>query len=292
MNAIQLPYPSRRACPSSSSLRAGRLSETAYLARLVATAVAALVCTMQPASAQVMLQPSLTAPAELQIGAHDLYRLSLRNAGSTSAVNAVMRLPLASGQQPMLPLPTGCVKVTEAFGNQASVPQVRCTASSVPARATRSWSFVMQAPALPATVVHQARASANGVASGLSNAVTTTYAAFSIPVLPGTQWEMASCYNGPAGPLAWNLCSPTAEAAGAVTLAVGGVIDTVEGPIGSWLQTDPQSLRVESSPAYTGTDPIVINYTVISSRCLRGGGVSVPPPGGTTIYTASRICRL
>lgn len=258
-------------------------------AALALSAAAALAAT--PALAMPLLQATLAAPAELHLGAHDAWRMTLRNVGSTAAGSTTLRMALPVGINAVTPLPGGCAVVTEALGAKASVRQMRCTLSMVPARATRSFAFVLKAPTVPMIVPHQIHASASNVVGvALSNTVHTDYRAYSVPVTPGTVWEMASCNNGNAGPLAWNLCPASAEIVSEVTLAVGGVIDNADGFPGTWLQTDPLSLRLDWA-ADSGIDAVVQNYSVINSRCLRGPGESVPPPGGTKTYFASRICR-
>jgi len=262
--------------------------------RDAALALAALgaVLATGPARAAVSLQVTLEAPTQLHLGVADRYTVTASNTGSTSAGSPVMRLPLATGQLAMLPLPPGCAEVTEPIPpGQNAVRQIRCTTSTVPARGKRSWSFVLQAPAAPATVSHRAHVSATGSPALWSNTVSTAYASYSVPITPGTAWVISSCYNGSAGPVAWNLCPASAEVSGEIVFAVGGVVDSAEGPIGTWLQTDPLSLRIDSAPGY-GADPMVLQYTVVNSRCLRGGGVTTPPPGGTVIYSASKVCRL
>lgn len=268
-----------------------RASTAALGTALAAAAFGAALATGN-AHAAVSLQLTLEAPTELQMGVYDRYTVTLNNSGSTTAGSPVARLPLATGQNVAQPLPPGCSVVNEAIPpSQVAVRQIRCSTSTVPARGRRSWSFVLQAPAAPATVQHRAHASASGSPALWSNTVQTAYGAYSVPVTPGMTWLISSCYNGSAGPLAWNLCSPSAEMSGEVVLAVGGVVDSIDGPIGTWLQTDPLSLRIDSAPGY-GSDPMVLQYSVVNSRCLRGAGESVPPPGGTKIYTASKICRL
>lgn len=280
------------ATPRSNTLLPLRPSRPSLPLRLLLLAGLALAVTALPTRAQPALQATLSAPAELQLGAHDAYRLTLRNAGSTAASNTTVRLPLPVGLDAMAPLPSGCAVVTETFGTQAGVRQLRCTLASVPARATRQWSFVLQAPTVPMNVSHRALAGAANVAgSAWSNTVATRYASFSIPIVPGLAWEMASCNNGTSGPVAWNLCPTSAEVVGEVVLAVGGVVDNADGYTGAWLQTDPLSLRLTWA-AEPGMDAVVQNYSVINSRCLRGPGESVPAPGNPKIYLASRICRL
>jgi len=260
--------------------------------RLLAIAGLALAVTALPARAQSVLQATLSAPAELQLGAHDAYRMTLRNGGSTAASNATVRLPLPAGLNAMAPLPSGCNVITDTFGTQTGVRQLRCVLASVPARATRSWSFVLQAPTMPMNVSHRVLASATNVAgSAWSNTVATRYESFSLPIVPGLAWEMASCNNGTSGPLAWNLCPTSAEIVSEVVLAVGGVVDNAEGYTGAWLQTDPQSLRITWA-AEALSDAVVQNYSVVNSRCLRGPGETVPTQGNPKVYLASRICRL
>lgn len=260
--------------------------------RLLAIAGLALAVTATPARAQSVLQATLSAPAELHLGAHDAYRMTLRNGGSTAASNTTVRLPLPAGLNAMAPLPSGCSVTTDAFGTQTGVRQLRCVLASVPARATRSWSFVLQAPTMPMNVSHRMLASATNVAgSAWSNTVATRYDSFSIPIVPGLAWEMASCNNGTSGPLAWNLCPTSAEIVSEVVLAVGGVVDNAEGYTGAWLQTDPQSLRITWA-AEALSPGAVQNYGVINSRCLRGPGETVPMQGNPKVYLASRICRL
>lgn len=270
--------------------RRSRLGTALGAAALAAASLGtALLAT--PAHAAVSLQVTLEAPTQLQLGVVDRYTVTVNNTGSTTAGSPVMRLPLAGNQNAMSPLPTGCAVVTEPIAQgQNAVRHLRCTTSTVPARGKRSWSFVLQAPPAAATVQHKAYISATGSPALWSNTVSTAYANYSVPITPGTTWVISSCYNGSAGPVAWNLCPTSAEMSGEVVLAVGGVVDTVDGPIGTWLQTDPLSLRIDSAPGY-GADPMTLQYTVINSRCFRGGGVT-SPTSGSPIYSASKICRL
>lgn len=277
---------------STRSTRSTRLFTSPQLsirARRAATTTALLTLACA-AHATPVLQATLDAPTELQKGEVDRYTLTLINTGSSAAGSPVMRLPLATGQDVAGALPTGCALVQEAIPTLGVVRQVRCTSSTVPARARRAWSFNLRAPLNPATVAHRAYATATSSPALWSNLVQTAYANYNVPITPGGAWLLASC-NSATGPLPYNICLPWAEMRGEVLLAVGGVVDSAEGPIGNWLQTDPRSLRIDTAPSYM-PDPMVMSYSAINSRCFRGMGESFPPPGGTKVYTASKICRI
>lgn len=264
------------------------------VARALLAVAAATALLPEAAHATVSLQVTLDAPTQLQTSVTDRYTVTVNNTGSTSAGNPVMRLPLATGQVALGPLPTGCAEVTEPVQpGQSAVRQLRCTTGTVPARARRVWSFVLRAPANPVTVQHRARVTAGGSPALWSNTVPTAYANYSIPIVPGATWVISSCSNGSAGPIDQNLCPTSAEVTGEVVLAVGGVVDTVEGPIGTWIQNSPLNLIITSASGY-GSGTMTLTYSVINSRCLRGPGVTtVPPqPGDPTYYSASKICRL
>lgn len=283
--------PAARPAPRRGARTAQRRAPgTLALGATLAAAACLTALAAGNAHAAVSLQVTLEAPTQLQLGVVDRYTVTANNTGSTSAGSPVMRLPLATGQVAMQPLPPGCLEMNQpVVPGGPAVRHIRCTTSTVPARGKRSWSFVLQAPAAAATVQHKAYITATGSPALWSNTVSTAYANYSIPITPGTAWVISSCYNGSAGPLDGNLCPTSAEMSGDVVLAVGGVVDTVDGPIGTWLQTDPLSLRIVSAPGY-GADPMTLQYTVINSRCFRGGGVT-SPSSGSPIYSASKICR-
>jgi uncharacterized repeat protein (TIGR01451 family) len=238
--------------------------------------------------AAVSLVPTLSTPTELQLGEYAVYRLAVKNNASIGATGVALRMPLPVGMTVQLPLPSLCAVVTEAFLNQYNVRQLRCSPGLVPARATRAYSVVIQAPALPQTVTHQMVASATGLTPSVVANPATHYQHFDLPIAGGSLWEIRSCANGSAGPIAYNICPASSEIVGDVELQTGGGVLADDGSTGVWMQNNPHVARIDWTDY--GSGGFVTNLSVIDSKCFRGPGVSVPPPGTPIWYAASKIC--
>jgi uncharacterized repeat protein (TIGR01451 family) len=252
------------------------------------TLLAALAATLAGSSlAAVSLVPTLSAPTELQLGEYAAFRLSVKNNANTSANGVVLRLPLPVGMTPQAPLPTACAVVAEAFLSYQNVRQLRCSPGTVPARATRAYSVVIQAPALPAGIAHQMVATATGLTPSIVAYPTTQYQNFDIPIAGGSLWEIRSCGSG-TGPIAYNICPASSEVVDEVELQTGGGVLGGDGSTGTWIQTNPHVARIDWTD--TGSGGFVTDLSVISSRCFRGPGLSVPPPGQPVWYAATKLC--
>jgi uncharacterized repeat protein (TIGR01451 family) len=238
---------------------------------------------------------TLTAPAELQLGQADVYRLSVRNSGLQAAANVFVRMALPPGMTTRgLPL-SPCAEVSDVYGNASGVRQVRCGPFSLAARKVRDFSITLVAPAMPQTVGHTLLAAATNAPPASTPAWPTVYANFSAQVVPGSTWVISRCSNGAAGPLADNICPAGSAMSSNVLLDVGGALVDLEGqePGYTWVQNNAQVLRIETRAASTQVLEFVNLFGVINSRCLRGPGESVPLlVGDPTIYSAAKICRL
>lgn len=241
------------------------------------------------------LAPTLTAPAELQLGQAEVYRLSVRNSGAQTATNVVLRMSLPVGMATRgLPL-SPCAEVNDVYGNTTGVRQVRCGPFSLAARKVRDFSITLVAPAMPQTVSHTLLAAAANAAPASTAALPTAYANFGAQVVPGSTWVISRCSNGGAGPLADNICPPGSAMSSNVVLDVGGALVDLDGqePGYTWVQNNPQVLRIDTHSVTTNALEFVNHFSVINSRCLRGPGESVPMlVGDPKVYTAARICRL
>lgn len=237
--------------------------------------------------AAVSLVPTLSAPTELQLNEYAVFRLSVKNNANTSATGVVLRMPLPVGMTPQAPLPTACSVVTEAYQSSQNVRQLRCSPGTVPARATRAYSVVIQAPALPQGIAHQLVATATGLTPSVVAYPMTQYQHYDIPIVGGSLWEIRSCGSG-TGPIAYDICPTSSEEVGEVELQTGGGVLGSDGSTGVWIQNNPHVARIDWTD--TGSGAFVTNLSVISSKCFRGPGVSVPPPGQPLWYAANKIC--
>lgn len=246
-----------------------------------------------PAMAAVTLQPSLSAPTELQIGQHEEFVVSVKNTGNTSASGVLVRMRFHAGltlahagpNYAVFPAPANpCVVVTEAFGNQQNVRQVKCTIGTLNAGATKSVRLVIKAPNSGYTQVqHQLRANAGSVL-GTSNGVTTRYRHYDQTVVAGTAWRTEAC--GGTAPIAYDVCPPASEITSQLTMNSGGTWTEAGGGTGTWTQTSPNTIDFQF-----GSD--VISMSAISSRCFRGTNsspYSSPYSTATTWYTVFKLC--
>jgi hypothetical protein len=237
-----------------------------------------------PSMAAVTLVPTLTAPAELQLGEHEVYKLSVTNSGNTAASGVSIRLNLASGQAPAGPWPSVCSQVG---------PDFVCNPGSIPARKSRDYVIVLKAPAVQQTFTHRLTASGTAAVTAISAPTVTNYRSFGIPITGNATdlWELRSCSGGTTG-VAYNLCPAGSEVVGDAKLHAGGVLeDLLEGMPATWLQTSPQTLRLDT-PAGPGYDAWFAQLTPINATCFRGAGQTVPLGIGQLPYrTANKICR-
>jgi uncharacterized repeat protein (TIGR01451 family) len=259
-------------------------------------AAAMLSAIALPSLAAPVLLPSATVPTELQLGAYAVFTLAVHNSGNHNASGVVLRMPLPAGLQVQAPLPTGCVVASDPFiGLPGQVRQIRCSAGLVPARRARSYRMVVQAPPLGQpmlNVMHRVQATATNAGTALSPQVLTQYRHFDVPVTPGLTWELRSCNNGTAGPLAYGICPASSEVVADIVLAAGGYLNDTDGQVSlddRWLQLNPHVLRIDWTIG--GLPAAVSHYTAIDSRCLRGPGQTIPQPGEPVVYLASTICR-
>lgn len=245
------------------------------------------------AMAAVTLQPTLTAPTELENNQHDQFVLAVKNAGNTAASSVTVRMRFHSSLTlayagPVIATfpepPSPCTVVTEAFGNNQNVRQVKCDIGYLNAGATKSVRLVVKAPPSGYTLVkHELRATA-GAALGTSNGVTTRYRHYDLSVVPGMTWNSEAC--GGSAPIAYDVCPPGSQVNGQFVLDSGGIWTAVNGNTGTWAQTSPSTIDFN-----LGTD--VIQMTAISSRCLRGTRTtpySSPYSTSTTWYTVFKLC--
>ena len=247
------------------------------------------------AQAAPVLMPSGVAPTELQLGDHAVFTLAINNTGNQAASGVVLRMPLPAGLVVQPPGSSYCAVVTEPFaGLGGQVRQVKCTVGNVSAGRSKSFSMVVRAPTQPLlNVRHRVQATASNAPSAQSPWILANYKHYDVPILPGQQWEVRSCNNGLAGPLAYNICPPSSEVVGELVLAAGGYLTDTDGQVSlddRWLQTSPHELRIDW--ATNGVPAAVSNYTAISSSCLRGPGQTIPQPGQPIVYLASKICKL
>lgn len=253
----------------------------------------ALAFVSLPAMAAVTLQPSLSAPTELEIGQHEEFVVSVKNAGNTAASGVVVRmrfhtsltLAYAGPNFAVFPEPPSpCSVVTEPFGNQQNIRQVKCTIGALNAGVTKSVRLVVKAPSSGYTQVqHQLRATA-GTVLGTSNGVTTRYRHYDQTVVPGTTWNTEAC--GGSAPINFDVCPPSSEITSQLTMNSGGTWNEAGGSTGTWTQTSPSTIDF-----MFGTD--VIHMSAISSRCFRGTNTSPyssPYTTSTTWYTVFKLC--
>lgn len=246
--------------------------------------VAAVAATLAGSSlAAVSLVPTLSAPSELQLGGYATFTLSVKNNANASANGVVLRMPLPPGMTVQTPMPTACAVVTEAFLTYQNVQQLRCSPGSVPARATRSYGVVIQAPALPQAIAHQLVATATGLTPSVVAYPLTQYQNYNIPIAGGSLWEIRSCGGSSAIP--YSICPASSEVVDEITLQTGGGVIGGDGSTGAWLQNDPQTARIEWVDGSTG---FVTSLSVINSKCFRGPGIT--NPGQPVWHAASKIC--
>jgi uncharacterized repeat protein (TIGR01451 family) len=262
---------------------------------LTSLAAALLTIAAIPAQAAPVLVPSGGAPTELQLGEHAVFTLAVHNTGNQAASGVVLRMPLPAGLAVQPPGSGLCAVVTEPFPSLGGqVRQIKCSVGNVSAGRSKSFSMVVRAPTQPLlSVRHRVLATATNASSAQSPWIMANYQHYDVPITPGLQWEVRSCNNGTAGPLAYNICPPSSEVVGEVVLAAGGYLTDTEGqvsPDDRWLQTSPHVLRIDWTTG--GVPAAVSNYTAISSTCLRGPGQTIPQPGQPIVYLASKICRM
>ena len=249
-----------------------------------------------PSLAAPVLLPSASVPTELQLGEYAVFTLAVHNTGNQHATGVVLRMPLPAGLQVQAPMPTGCAVISQPFtGLQGQVRQIRCSVGLVPARRARSYRMVVQAPPLGQpmlNVMHRVLATASNAGTAMSPQVLAQYRQFDVPITPGQTWELRSCNNGTAGPVAYHICPASSEVVAEVVLAAGGYLNDTDGqvsPDDRWLQLDPHVLRIDWTTG--GLPSAVSHYSAIDSRCLRGPGQTLPQPGEPVVYMASTICR-
>ena len=263
---------------------------------LLTPLAAALVCVAAPvAQAAPVLVPSGVAPTELQLGEHAVFTLAINNTGNQAASGVVLRMPLPAGLAVQPPGSSYCTVVTEPFPSLGGqVRQIKCNVGNVSAGRSKSFSMVVRAPTQPLLYVrHRVLATASNANPAQSPRIMAHYKHYDVPITPGQQWEVRSCNNGTAGPLAYNICPPSSEVGGEIVLAAGGYLTDTDGQVSlddRWLQTSPHVLRIDWTTG--GVPAAVSNYTAISSTCLRGPGQTIPQPGQPIVYLASKICRL
>jgi uncharacterized repeat protein (TIGR01451 family) len=251
---------------------------------------AALAVASGAATASPTLQPSGVAPTELQLGEYAVFTLAINNTGTIAASGVVLRMPLPAGLDLQGPPHPTCSLFTGQFpGLPGQTRQIRCNVGNVSARRSKSFSLVVKAPTMPMlNVPHSVLATATNAATRQSPVILANYQHYDVPITPGLTWEMKSCNNGTAGPLAYSICPPHSEVGGEIVLAAGGYLTDADGQVGPterWLQTSPHVLRIDWSGGYT-------NFSAIDSKCLRGPGQTLPQPGQPVYYLASKICRL
>lgn len=247
------------------------------------------------AGAAVTLVPSGVAPTELQLGEHAVFTLAVNNTGNTAAAGVVLRMPLPAGLDVQAPGSAYCAVVTETFsGIPGQVRQIKCSVGNVSARKSKSFSVVVKAPSLPMlNVRHRVLATATNGSAAFSPMVYADYRHYDIPITAGQTWEIRSCNNGTAGPLAYSICPPSSEVSGEIVLAAGGYLGDVDGqvsPDDRWLQTSPHVLRLDWVNG--GVPGGFTNLSAIDSRCFRGPGQTIPLPGQPVVYLASKLCRV
>ena len=261
-----------------------------FLTPLVAAVLSAAAL---PSLAAPVLVASGEAPAELQLGEYAVFKLGVNNTGNQAASGVILRMPLPAGLTVQAPGSSYCAVVTESFpGMGGQVRQIKCSVGNVSARRSKSFSMVVQAPTQPLNAQHRVRATATNASAAQSPSMIARYQNYDVPITPGQQWEMRSCNNGTAGPLAYSICPPSSEVVGEIVLAAGGYLSDTDGqvsPDDRWLQTNPHMLRIDWTNG--GLPAAVSNYTAISSTCLRGPGQTIPQPGQPVVYLASKICR-
>jgi hypothetical protein len=255
--------------------------------KLSLLAATALICGQTMAA--VTLQPTMTAPTELENGQHNQFILSVKNAGNTAASGVILRMrfhaslamPYAGPTIATYPEPPSpCSVVRESFGNSPNVWQVKCNMGNVSAGATRSARLVVQAPNSGYTLVnHNLRANSGSVV-GTAAGVTTRYRHYDLSVVPGTNWGTQAC--GGSQPIAYDVCPPSSQISSQLTLQAGGVWSEIGGETGTWTQVSANAIDF-----IYGTD--TMRLTAISSKCFRG------PQSGTDYqgnpwYSVFQLC--
>lgn len=265
-------------------------------------ATAPLAATANPTA----LPTTLVAPAELQLGQYDLYRVTVRNPSVYPATGVLLRLGIGPNVQLAPEQPPNCTIVA----NQPLVPggpnqrQVRCVLATLPANTTWVWDFFLRgaATAAPFTRVHQAAVTAGNVATGpqLSATATTSYQDFSLPVVPGSTWVGESCWNDNGAAVPYGICTKPASQnlQGSFRLMANGVVDATASPhlgigtLATWSQPANHK-RVNYSepgdPAWGYTHATAV-LRIINSRCFRGEGQTHPTPGNPVSYNGFKIC--
>lgn len=244
--------------------------------------------------AAVTLVPSGSFPTELQLDEHAVFTLAVNNTGNTAASGVVLRLPLPAGLAVQPPGSSYCSVVTEPFaGLPGQVRQIKCVVGNVSARKSKSFSMVVKAPTQPLlNVRHRVLATATNGGSAQTPWVFANYQHYDIPITPGQTWEIRSCNNGIAGPLAYSICPASSEVGGDLVLMAGGYLSDVDGqvsPDDRWLQTSPHLLRLDWTR--NGLPAAFTTLSAIDSKCFRGPGQTVPAPGQPVVHLASKICR-
>lgn len=268
-------------------------------------AAAPLLATANPTA----LPTTLVAPAELQLGQFDLYRVTVRNPSVYPATGVLLRLGIGPNVQLAPEQPPNCTIVA----NQPLVPggpnqrQVRCVLATLPANTTWAWDFFLRgaASAAPFTRVHQAAVTAGNVAAGpqLSAPATTSYQDFTLQVVPGSHWAGESCWNDDGlTRVPYGICTKPASQnlPGTFRLMANGVVDATESPhlgtgtSATWSQPANHK-RVNytepGDPAWGYTQATAV-LRIINSRCFRGEGESVPTPGNPVYYNGFKICQI
>ncbi len=256
------------------------------------------------ADAAPSLSVTLTAPDELQLQETELFRVRIRNTHPReTAFTLVTRLNLPAGLDLVQPVPPGCGVVTEPLpGSPVPVRQVRCNSAGLGAGRTAALDLFVQATQAPAgqgVVVHRVHATSTSIPTAtLSSPSSTQYANFSLPIVPNTMWTTQSCWLGDgSAPVPHGICTvaPNQLLEGTLRLASGGIVDSPDmpGPTGyTWLQTGPTVLRYdEPGDPQNGSPPSFADMRIVNSRCFRGQGRTLPPPGSPVWHTGVKLCR-
>lgn len=256
----------------------------------------------------------LESPAELQLGAEDLYRVKVSNPSVFPAQNVVVRLTYAAGMSFILPRPPNCsLLLGPMLPGGPSTRHVRCILPTLPPLTTMAWDIVLRAPLPsngPSSFAHQVVVTSSNVATtSFSPAVTTAYQNFTLPVVPGSHWAGESCTLGtgtPASegsvPVPWGICTKPASQnlQGSFLMLANGVVDATESPqLGTgttarWLQNSPATVvrYVEQGGPGLGYSEASAMLKIINSRCFRGPGQTLPYPGNPVVYSGFKICQI
>lgn len=272
-------------------------------------ATAALCAAGTAAANPTALVTTLAAPAELQLGQYDLYRVTVRNPSVYPANGVLLRLAIGPNVQLAPEQPANCVIVANQplVAGGPNVRQVRCALATLPAGTTWVWDFFLRgaASAAPFSRAHQAAATATNLAAGaqLSPVVTTSYQDFSLAVQPDSHWAGESCWKGNGlQPVPYGICTTPASQnlPGTFRLRAGGVVDATESPhlgtgtTATWSQPANHK-RVNyaepGDPAWGYTQATAV-LRIINSRCFRGEGQTQPTPGNPVYYNGFKICLI